>query len=58
MRACKFDGIGRGFSRFVNTRDEGGETSLHLAAQYGRPECVQILLHNGALVSAVNGFNG
>ncbi|KAL5740615.1 hypothetical protein ACOSP7_029500 [Xanthoceras sorbifolium] len=47
-----------GFSRFVNTRDEGGKTSLHLAAQYGRSECVHILLHNGALVSAVTGFNG
>ncbi|XP_057956059.1 putative E3 ubiquitin-protein ligase XBAT31 [Malania oleifera] len=47
-----------GFARFVNTRDGRGATSLHLAARQRRPECVHILLDNGALVCASTGGYG
>ncbi|KAJ8493883.1 hypothetical protein OPV22_015604 [Ensete ventricosum] len=39
-----------GFARFVNVGDDNGATPLHLAARHRRPECVHILLDNGALV--------
>ncbi|XP_072974598.1 E3 ubiquitin-protein ligase XB3-like isoform X1 [Typha angustifolia] len=42
-----------GFSRFVNIRDGSGATPLHLAAKQGQPECVHILLDNGALACAL-----
>lgn len=45
----------RGFSRFVNIRDGSGATPLHLAARQRRPDCVHILLSNGALVCASTG---
>ncbi|XP_047332353.1 putative E3 ubiquitin-protein ligase XBAT31 [Impatiens glandulifera] len=41
-----------GYARFVNIRDGKGATPLHLAARLRRPECVHILLDNGALVCA------
>ncbi|XP_042509779.1 putative E3 ubiquitin-protein ligase XBAT31 [Macadamia integrifolia] len=41
-----------GFARFVNVRDDGGATPLHLAARQRRADCVHILLDSGALVSA------
>ncbi|KAK6163205.1 hypothetical protein DH2020_000069 [Rehmannia glutinosa] len=41
-----------GYSRFVNIRDGKGATPLHLAARQRRPECVHMLLDNGALVCA------
>ncbi|KAL6579010.1 putative E3 ubiquitin-protein ligase xbat31 [Orobanche minor] len=41
-----------GYSRFVNVRDGKGATPLHLAARQRRPECVHMLLDNGALVCA------
>ncbi|KAK4419084.1 putative E3 ubiquitin-protein ligase XBAT31 [Sesamum alatum] len=44
-----------GFSRFVNIRDGSGATPLHLAARQRRPDCVHILLSNGALVCASTG---
>ncbi|KAL8129021.1 hypothetical protein V2J09_018176 [Rumex salicifolius] len=44
-----------GFARFVNVRDGKGATPLHLAARRRRPNCVQILLDNGALVCASTG---
>ncbi|KAJ0796113.1 putative transcription factor C2H2 family [Helianthus annuus] len=47
-----------GFSRFVNIRDGKGATPLHLAARQRRPECVHILLDNGALVCASTGGYG
>ncbi|KAM1115636.1 hypothetical protein TB2_006157 [Malus domestica] len=47
-----------GFARFVNIRDGKGATPLHLAARRSRPECVHILLDNGALVSASTGRYG
>ncbi|ONI03368.1 hypothetical protein PRUPE_6G253500 [Prunus persica] len=47
-----------GFSRFVNIRDAGGATPLHLAARQSRPECVHALLDNGALVCASTGGYG
>ncbi|KAL7585404.1 hypothetical protein Lser_V15G42362 [Lactuca serriola] len=47
-----------GFSRFVNIRGGKGETPLHLAARQRRPECVHILLDNGALVCASTGGHG
>nr|XP_043636348.1 putative E3 ubiquitin-protein ligase XBAT31 [Erigeron canadensis] len=47
-----------GFSRFVNIRDGKGATPLHLAARQRRPECVHILLDNGALVCASTGGHG
>lgn len=47
-----------GFSRFVNIRDGRGATPLHLAARQRRPECVHILLDNGALVCASTGGYG
>ncbi|XP_022948919.1 putative E3 ubiquitin-protein ligase XBAT31 [Cucurbita moschata] len=39
-----------GFARFVNIRDGDGSTPLHLSARQSQPECVRILLSNGALV--------
>ncbi|KAL6584442.1 putative E3 ubiquitin-protein ligase xbat31 [Orobanche minor] len=45
-------GIFLGYSRFVNVRDGKGATPLHLAARQRRPECVHMLLDNGALVCA------
>ncbi|XP_004294504.1 PREDICTED: putative E3 ubiquitin-protein ligase XBAT31 [Fragaria vesca subsp. vesca] len=47
-----------GFARFVNIRDGRGATPLHLAARRSRPECVHILLDNGALVCASTGGYG
>ncbi|THU51724.1 hypothetical protein C4D60_Mb06t34060 [Musa balbisiana] len=44
-----------GFRRFVNVRDGNGATPLHLAARQTKPDCVHILLDNGALVSATTG---
>ncbi|KAL5230097.1 hypothetical protein ABZP36_028873 [Zizania latifolia] len=44
-----------GFARFVNVRDDHGATPLHVAARQGRPGCVQMLLENGAIVSALTG---
>ncbi|KAK8550895.1 hypothetical protein V6N13_119397 [Hibiscus sabdariffa] len=44
-----------GYARFVNIRDAKGATPLHLAARQRRPECVHILLDNGALVCASTG---
>ncbi|XP_039132185.1 E3 ubiquitin-protein ligase XB3-like isoform X1 [Dioscorea cayenensis subsp. rotundata] len=44
-----------GFARFVNVRDGNGMTPLHLAARQRRPNCVHILLDNGALVGAPTG---
>ncbi|KAK2985027.1 hypothetical protein RJ640_015622 [Escallonia rubra] len=47
-----------GFARFVNIRDGKGATPLHLAARQRRPECVHVLLDNGALVCASTGGYG
>ncbi|KAG2670177.1 hypothetical protein I3760_14G071400 [Carya illinoinensis] len=47
-----------GFARFVNIRDGRGATPLHLAARQRRPDCVHILLNNGALVCASTGGYG
>ncbi|KAJ8452564.1 hypothetical protein Cgig2_004900 [Carnegiea gigantea] len=47
-----------GYARFVNIRDAKGETPLHLAARQRRPDCVHILLENGALVCASTGGYG
>ncbi|XP_009790266.1 putative E3 ubiquitin-protein ligase XBAT31 [Nicotiana tabacum] len=47
-----------GYTRFVNVRDGKGATPLHLAARQRRPECVHILLDNGALVCASTGGYG
>ncbi|XVE59247.1 hypothetical protein DITRI_Ditri05aG0030600 [Diplodiscus trichospermus] len=47
-----------GYARFVNIRDDRGATSLHLAARQRQPECVHILLDNGALVCASTGGYG
>ncbi|WVZ95855.1 hypothetical protein U9M48_041566 [Paspalum notatum var. saurae] len=47
-----------GFARFVNVRDDHGATPLHLAARQGRPGCLQVLLENGAIVSALTGSYG
>ncbi|XP_073023039.1 putative E3 ubiquitin-protein ligase XBAT31 isoform X1 [Primulina eburnea] len=47
-----------GYSRFVSIRDRKGATPLHLAARQRHPECVHILLDNGALVSASTGGYG
>jgi len=47
-----------GFARFVNIRDGGGATPLHLAARQRQPECVHILLDSGALVCASTGGYG
>ncbi|XP_023748522.1 putative E3 ubiquitin-protein ligase XBAT31 isoform X1 [Lactuca sativa] len=44
-----------GFSRFVNIRDGKGATPLHLASRQQHPDCVHILLDNGALVCASTG---
>ncbi|KAE8693108.1 putative E3 ubiquitin-protein ligase XBAT31 [Hibiscus syriacus] len=47
-----------GYARFVNIRDARGATPLHLASRQRRPECVHILLDNGALVCASTGGYG
>ncbi|KAK9122680.1 hypothetical protein Sjap_012282 [Stephania japonica] len=47
-----------GFARFMNVRDGKGATPLHLAARKRRPECVHVLLENGALVNAATGTYG
>ncbi|KAK3140933.1 hypothetical protein QOZ80_5AG0407930 [Eleusine coracana subsp. coracana] len=47
-----------GYARFVNVRDDHGATPLHLAARQGRPASVQVLLENGAIVSALTGSYG
>ncbi|XP_060215993.1 putative E3 ubiquitin-protein ligase XBAT31 isoform X2 [Lycium barbarum] len=47
-----------GYARFVNVRDGKGATPLHLAARQRRPECVHLLLDNGALVCASTGGYG
>ncbi|XP_062230528.1 E3 ubiquitin-protein ligase XB3-like [Phragmites australis] len=47
-----------GFARFVNVRDDHGATPLHLAARQGRPGGVQVLLENGAIVSALTASYG
>ncbi|KAK4753510.1 hypothetical protein SAY87_001614 [Trapa incisa] len=47
-----------GYARFVNIRDGRGATPLHLAARQRRPDCVHILLDNGALVCATTGGHG
>ncbi|KAG5253720.1 ankyrin repeat family protein [Salix suchowensis] len=47
-----------GYARFVNIRDGRGATPLHLAARQKRPECVHMLLDNGALVCASTGGYG
>lgn len=39
----------------MNVRDSNGATPLHLAARQTKPDCVHILLDNGALVSATTG---
>lgn len=39
----------------MNVRDGNGMTPLHLAARQRRPNCVHILLDNGALVGAPTG---
>ncbi|KAJ6841459.1 E3 ubiquitin-protein ligase XB3 [Iris pallida] len=41
-----------GFILFVNVREGNGATPLHLIARQRRPQCVRILLDNGALVCA------
>ncbi|KAL6575236.1 putative E3 ubiquitin-protein ligase xbat31 [Orobanche minor] len=51
-RTSQVASLGRGYSRFVNVRDGKGATPLHLAARQRRPECVHMLLDNGALVCA------
>lgn len=48
----------RGYARFVNVRDCRGATPLHLAARQRQPECIHVLLDNGALVSASAGGYG
>ncbi|VAH12728.1 unnamed protein product [Triticum turgidum subsp. durum] len=57
-RTTPVAGSCRGFARFVNVRDDHGATPLHLAARQGRPGCVQVLLENGAIVSALTGSYG
>ncbi|XP_040947397.1 putative E3 ubiquitin-protein ligase XBAT31 [Gossypium hirsutum] len=47
-----------GYARFVNIRDGRGATPLHLTARRKQPECVHILLYNGALVCASSGRYG
>jgi len=47
-----------GYARYVNIRDGKGATPLHLAARQRRPECVHVLLDNGALVCASTGGYG
>lgn len=42
----------------MNVRDGNGATPLHLASRHKRPECVHILLDNGALVCASTGGYG
>lgn len=48
----------RGYSRFVNVRDHKGATPLHLGARRRRPQCVHLLLENGALACASTGGYG
>ncbi|KAF5744614.1 putative E3 ubiquitin-protein ligase XBAT31 [Tripterygium wilfordii] len=47
-----------GYARFVNIRDGKGATPLHLASRQRRPECVHILLDNGALACSSTGGYG
>ena len=47
-----------GYARFVNIRDARGATPLHLTARQRRPECLHILLDNGALVCPSTGGYG
>ncbi|XP_022143822.1 putative E3 ubiquitin-protein ligase XBAT31 isoform X2 [Momordica charantia] len=42
-----------GFIRYVNIRDGGGATPLHIAARQRQPQCIWILLANGAIVCAL-----
>ena len=39
----------------MNIRDGKGATPLHLASRQQNPDCVHILLDNGALVCASTG---
>nr|GLL30997.1 putative E3 ubiquitin-protein ligase XBAT31 [Ipomoea trifida] len=50
--SCYLYRISRGYARFVNVRDGKGATPLHLASRQRQPECVHMLLDNGALVCA------
>ena len=45
--------IYRGFERFVNVLDNDGAIPLHMAARAGHTDIVNVLLNNGALVTAV-----
>ncbi|GAB4824390.1 Putative E3 ubiquitin-protein ligase xbat31 [Ancistrocladus abbreviatus] len=57
LSAARFShvAVSWGYARFVNVRDGKGATPLHLAARQRRPDCVHILLDNGALVCASTG---
>ncbi|GLT48610.1 hypothetical protein SLA2020_222250 [Shorea laevis] len=57
-KTCPFVNSRHGCSVFVNKADYVGETPLHIAARRRWPECVRILLDNGALVSASTGVYG
>lgn len=37
----------------MNVGDGSGATPLHLAVRLGRPDCIRMLLDNGALVCAM-----
>lgn len=49
----ELDVVGRGFIRYVNIRDGGGATPLHIAARRRQPQCIRTLLANGALACAL-----